>query len=67
MATQKRSIAKTLTWRVIASATSFTVVYLVTGSITAAAIVEVFDFFLKMGLYYGHERLWSKIKWGKTL
>jgi uncharacterized membrane protein len=64
----KRHIAKTLTWRVIATATTFVLSYLFfrddAQAIEKASGVAGTEFFLKMFLYYGHERLWYKTKFG---
>ncbi len=59
-----RSIIKAFTWRIIATATTMTVTYFVTGDLTAASVVGVFDFFLKMLLYYLHERGWQMVPRG---
>ena len=53
---RKRHIAKTLTWRVIASATTFMFVYVVFGDVKAASGIMVMESILKMVLYYFHER-----------
>ena len=57
---RKRHIAKTLTWRVIASATTFSFVYFVFGDIKAASGIMVMESLLKMVLYYFHERAWFR-------
>ena len=59
-----RSILKALTWRIIATATTMTVTYFVVGDLKAASVVGVFDFFLKMLLYYFHERGWQMVPRG---
>ena len=53
---RRRHIAKTITWRIIASATTFTFVYVVFGDIKAASGIMVMESILKMVLYYFHER-----------
>jgi uncharacterized membrane protein len=57
---RKRHIAKTLTWRVIASATTFSFVYVVFGDVKAASGIMVMESLLKMVLYYFHERAWFR-------
>lgn len=59
-----RSILKGITWRVIASATTMTVVYLVTGDLSLVASVGAVDILAKVFFYYLHERTWGKVKWG---
>ncbi len=58
---RKRHIAKTLTWRVIASATTFMFVYIVFGDIKKASGIMVMESVLKMVLYYFHERAWFRL------
>jgi uncharacterized membrane protein len=57
---RQRHIAKTITWRIIASATTFTFVYVVFGDIRAASGIMVMESILKMVLYYFHERAWFR-------
>ena len=69
-----RSILKAFTWRLIASATTFTVAYFVVLlgapaeqrelATKAAAVVASFDFVLKLLLYYFHERIWQMVPRG---
>lgn len=59
-----RSILKGVTWRIIASATTMTVVYVVTGDLALVASVGAIDIGAKIFFYYLHERTWGKVKWG---
>lgn len=69
-----RSISKAISWRVIASAATFIISFLVVRHSTnktdsqvlqyATAIASV-DVVVKLVLYYFHERLWTNIYWGK--
>jgi uncharacterized membrane protein len=59
-----RSIFKAFSWRFIASATTITVAYYVTGDMTTAGVVGIFDFVLKLLLYYFHERAWQLLPRG---
>lgn len=61
----KRSIAKTLSWRFFATLTTIGLVYLFTGSWAASAGVGLLEVFAKLMLYYGHERVWNTVTWGK--
>ncbi|MCK5814582.1 MAG: DUF2061 domain-containing protein [Flavobacteriaceae bacterium] len=65
---QKRHLAKTITWRVIASLTTFVIAYfffrddhLAIEKATGVALTEAV---IKMGLYYFHERIWYKSSFG---
>ena len=60
-----RSIVKAISWRVIATATTVTIVMILTGKLELAAIAGAVDIVLKLILYYLHERIWSIIRFGK--
>ena len=59
-ASRRRHLAKTITWRIIASVTTFSFVYIVFGDIKAASGIMVMESILKMVLYYFHERAWFR-------
>src|SRR3978361_1332551 len=60
----KRSIAKTITWRIIAEVDTFTVSYLITGSMAWSLSIVGIESTTKTVLYYLHERAWGRIGWG---
>ncbi len=62
--THKRSIAKGITWRIIASATTMTIVFIATGDLILVASVGLVDVTAKIFFYYLHERTWGKVRWG---
>ncbi len=57
-----RHLLKTVTWRVIASLTTFGIALLIfqedVGAIEKASGIAIVETFLKMILYYFHERIW---------
>ena len=55
-----RHFAKTITWRIIASLTTFALAYLFFGDISKATGLMAVEIVLKMALYYFHERVWFK-------
>ena len=61
----KRSVAKTISWRVIGTLDTVIVSWLITGTLALAFSIGVLEFGSKMLLYFFHERAWAKIKWGK--
>jgi uncharacterized membrane protein len=65
---RKRHLAKTLTWRVLATTDTFLIAWLITGKVDLAAGIAGIagiEVLTKMILYYWHERLWYKhIKFG---
>jgi uncharacterized membrane protein len=66
MASKRRSLAKSLTWRVIAVVSTFIIGYAMTGSLTFAASLTVVSNLINFVLYYLHERVWLQFDWGKS-
>lgn len=64
-ASRKRSILKTLSWRVIATLTTVIVVYVFTGELFISLGVGSVEVIMKTGLYYLHERAWSRVHLGE--
>ena len=62
----RRSLAKTLSWRILATSDTFVISWLITGTLSMAGAIAGIEVVTKMFLYYGHERIWNKIKWGKA-
>lgn len=56
----KRHLAKTLTWRVVATTDTFVLAWLITGKVDWAGMIAGFEVATKMILYYYHERVWYK-------
>ena len=54
------SFCKTCTWRIVASADTFLLSWLITGNITMGASIASLEVLTKMFLYYFHERQWEK-------
>ena len=63
--TRKRSLAKSLTWRVLAIVVTFGSIYLLTGEIDTATAGTILTNSVNFILYYFHERAWNNIGWGK--
>ena len=63
--TNKRSIVKGVSWRVVATATTIIIVYLFFGRLDLAIAAGMIETLLKVALYWAHERVWMKIRWGK--
>ncbi len=66
METHKRSVAKAVTWRIIATMVTMLVVYIFTRGAALAASVGLVDTIIKIFAYYSHERLWNRIDSGRT-
>ena len=52
------SLAKAFSWRLLATATTALIAYAITGKIDTALLIGGIEFFLKIGIYYLHERIW---------
>ncbi len=64
--TKRRSLAKALSWRVIAWSITAGVAYLFTGRIAFALSVGFADSLIKIFAYYLHERSWMSIDYGRV-
>jgi len=60
-----RSLIKTGTWRIIAFAVLCVISYVVTGSIALATSIALVDWLVKTILYFIHERMWTRISFGR--
>ncbi len=63
--THKRSIVKTMTWRVIATATTMLVAYIWLGEWTTSIALAIMANGIKAVLYYIHERVWNRTDFGR--
>jgi uncharacterized membrane protein len=60
----KRSIVKALTYRFWQSLNTFIISLIVTGKIDVATAIVSLEVLVKVFVYFWHERIWTKIKWG---
>lgn len=65
METTRRSIVKALSWRVLATAITTALIYAVTGQGEFAATIGLADTCCKLFIYFGHERIWNRIPYGR--
>jgi uncharacterized membrane protein len=61
-----RTTTKMITWRAVVTLSNFFIPFFMTGSWGAAAIFTGVATIVNMALFYGHERIWNFIKWGKA-
>jgi len=70
-----RSISKAISWRLIASGTTFIITFVVFRNYTEQSLNQVLqtasyitgiELVAKLIIYYLHERLWTNITWGKN-
>jgi uncharacterized membrane protein len=56
----KKSLMKTVSWRVIGTLDTVLISYMITGTVVYALSIGGAELFSKMGLYFLHERLWNR-------
>ena len=61
---RKRHILKTITWRVLGTIDTIVIGGLITGDWTIGLSIGGIEVISKMILYYIHERVWYKCKFG---
>ena len=65
--TPTRSLAKAVSWRITGSLDTFLISWLLTGEPKLAAGITAVELVTKISLYWLHERVWLKIKWGQNV
>jgi uncharacterized membrane protein len=60
-----RSLAKAVSWRVTGTVDTFIISWLITGQVLLASGIAFTEIMTKIALFWAHERVWNKIKWGK--
>ena len=63
--TKERSALKAITWRIIGTADTFAISWLITKEPVTAGAIASFEVLTKTILYYFHERGWNKVNWGR--
>lgn len=62
--TKLRSWTKSIVWRIIGIFLLGGITYLIIGNWEATTIITLTFHGIRLVLYYYHERVWGKIKWG---
>jgi len=60
-----RSLVKSISYRITGTITTFLISLIVTGKVEFALSIMSVDFVSKIAIFYFHERMWNKIKFGK--
>ena len=63
--TNFRSIIKGFSWRIIATLTTVIIIYVFFGEFELAIVAGFIETIFKVILYWAHERMWLKIRWGR--
>ena len=64
--TTRRSLVKSISWRITGSSATFLIAYLISGNISIAGTIAAIQLTANTILYYIHERVWNKIRWGQS-
>ena len=66
ISTKKRNIAKATSWKVMGFITLSVLTFLITDSLKQMTYIAIFYHLLMLTAFMFHERIWDKIRWGKT-
>ncbi len=61
-----RSVVKAISWRVTGTVDTILISWLITREFKFALSIGLVELFTKIFLYYGHERLWNRISFGRV-
>lgn len=62
--TNKRSIVKGISWRIVATTTTIIIVYVFFSRLDLAIAAGMIETVIKIAFYWAHERVWQKVRWG---
>jgi len=62
----RRSLVKTISWRLTGSGATFLISYLIAGDFAIAGTIALIQLISNTVLYFVHERIWNKIGWGRS-
>lgn len=62
---QPRSISKVVSWRILITVSNFIIPFIMTGSWGQAVLFAGLATVVNMVLYWGHERVWNYLRYGK--
>ena len=63
-ASKTRTILKTISWRIVGTLDTMLLGWLITGSPLVGLKIGALELITKFVLYYIHERIWLKSKYG---
>ena len=61
----RRSLVKTISWRITGSGATFLISYAILGNVTISGTIAAIQLIFNTVLYFIHERIWNKILWGQ--
>jgi adenylylsulfate kinase len=63
--THTRSVAKAVSWRILGTIATTLLVFVFTRRVVLSLAVGTLEFVSKIGLFWFHERMWDRIRYGK--
>jgi uncharacterized membrane protein len=63
---ERRSVAKAITYRTLVMIADFVAIYLMTGALKVAVGFTIISNIYTTVIYFLHERAWARSKWGLT-
>ncbi len=64
--THWRTFVKALSYRAVSTVVTGAVAWFATGELPTALAIAAGDSLLKVGLFYAHERAWTRIRFGQA-
>jgi uncharacterized membrane protein len=61
----KRTILKSISWETLSTTAMLGLAYWMFGNIGTCITFSIIAYFMKLGLFYVHDRCWHKVQWGK--
>jgi uncharacterized membrane protein len=61
----RRSFVKAVSWRMTGTLDTFIISLIVTDKAAIAGSIAATELLTKIALYYGHERAWAAVQWGR--
>lgn len=65
MESHSRSLAKAMSWRLVAFVITVTVAFFLSDNVAVALSIGFSDSLIKIGAYYLHERAWLSVRFGR--
>jgi len=64
--TRLRTLTKAATWEFFSNSFCFLLAVLMFGGIGSCLVFTAIAIGIKLGLFYVHDRVWHRIRWGKV-
>ena len=61
-----RSLVKAYSYRCCGTLTTIVISYIITGKLVISLAIGATEMVIKPFIYWCHERVWSRVKWGRN-